>query len=171
MNNVFNELEYLSNPILYEKYISQQKALNDEEFKQDKKFYRKRVIQLTKDLYSNDTDKYQVPLIEIKKIFNKYINECIDILKLVDKNDHIQDEYSDLSLNKIINNKNDISFNLIDNDSVLFNKPITTNKIEDCMPLIKKSNKTEKNMKIPVKKDLNLKDPKLKTKGVKKKES
>ena len=38
------------------------------------------------------------------------------------------------------------------------------------MPLIKKSNKAEQNMKIPVKKDLNLKDPKLKTKGVKKKE-
>ena len=169
MNNVFNELEYLSNPSLYEKYISQQKALNDEEFKHDKKFYRKRIIQLTKDLYSNDTDKYQVPLIEIKKIFNKYIKECIDILKLVDKNDQIQDEYIDLSLNKI-NNIDDINFNLIDNDSVLFNKPITTNKIEDCMPIIKKSNKAEKNMKIPVKKDLNLKDPKLKTKGVKKKE-
>ena len=170
MNNVFNELEYLSNPSLYEKYVKQQNIQNDEELKHDKKFYRKRVIQLTKDLYSNDIDKYPVPLNELKRLFNKYIKECIDILKLVDKNDHIQDEYSDLSLNKIIDNKDDISFNLIDNDSVLFNKPITTNKIEDCMPLIKKSNKAEQNMKIPVKKDLNLKDPKLKTKGVKKKE-
>ena len=85
MNNVFNELEYLSNPSLYEKYIAQQKILTDEEFKHDKKFYRKRVIQLTKDLYSNDTDKYPAPLIEIKKLFNKYVKECIDILKLVDK--------------------------------------------------------------------------------------
>lgn len=169
MNNVFNELEYLSNPSLYEKYVKQQNIQNDEELKHDKKFYRKRVIQLTKDLYSNDIDKYPVPLNEVKNFFNKYIKECIDILKLVDKNDQIQDEYIDLSLNKI-NNTNDISFNLIDNDSVLFNKPITTNKIEDCMPIIKKSNKAEKNMKIPVKKDLNLKDPKLKTKGVKKKE-
>ena len=170
MNNVFNELEYLSNPSLYEKYVKQQNIQNDEELKHDKKFYRKRVIQLTKDLHSNDIDKYPVPLNEVKRLFNKYIKECIDILKLVDKNDHIQDEYSDLSLNKIIDNKDDISFNLIDNDSVLFNKPITTNKIEDCMPLIKKSNQAEQNMKIPVKKDLNLKDPKLKTKGVKKKE-
>lgn len=170
MNNVFNELEYLSNPLLYEKYITQQNIQNDEELKHDKKFYRKRVIQLTKDLYSNDIDKYPVPLNEVKRLFNKYVKECIDILKLVDKNDNIQDEYSDLSLNKIIDNKHDISFNLIDNDSILFNKPITTNKIEDCMPLIKKSNQIEKNMKIPVKKDLNLKDPKLKTKGVKKKE-
>ena len=38
------------------------------------------------------------------------------------------------------------------------------------MPLIKKVNDKDKNMKIPVKKDINLKDPKLKTKGVKKKE-
>tara|TARA_Y100000992_G_scaffold164538_1_gene110481 strand:+ start:1004 stop:1510 length:507 start_codon:yes stop_codon:yes gene_type:complete len=168
MNNVFNELEYLSNPSFYEKYIAQQKILNDEEFKNDKKFYRKRIIQLTKDLYSNDIEKYNIPLTEIKKIFNKYVKESIDLLKLIDKNDNIQEEYNDLSLNKIINNQ-DTSFNLIDNDSVLFNKP-ATNKIEDCMPLIKKSNNKDKNMKIPIKKDLNLKDPKLKTKGVKKKE-
>ena len=71
MNNVFNELEYLSNRSLYEKYITQQKILNDQEFKNDKKFYRKRIIQLTKDLYSNDIEKYNnIPLNEIKKIFN-----------------------------------------------------------------------------------------------------
>lgn len=169
MNNVFNELEYLSNPSLYEKYITQQKILNDQEFKNDKKFYRKRIIQLTKDLYSNDIEKYNnIPLNEIKKIFNKYIKESIDLLKLIDKNDNIQQEYIDLSLNKIKNNQ-DISFNQINNDSILFNKP-ATNKIEDCMPLIKKVNDKDKNMKIPVKKDINLKDPKLKTKGVKKKE-
>ena len=169
MNNVFNELEYLSNRSLYEKYITQQKILNDQEFKNDKKFYRKRIIQLTKDLYSNDIEKYNnIPLNEIKKIFNKYIKESIDLLKLIDKNDNIQQEYIDLSLNKIKNNQ-DISFNQINNDSILFNKP-ATNKIEDCMPLIKKVNDKDKNMKIPVKKDINLKDPKLKTKGVKKKE-
>ena len=169
MNNVFNELEYLSNRSLYEKYITQQKILNDQEFKNDKKFYRKRIIQLTKDLYSNDIEKYNnIPLNEIKKIFNKYIKESIDLLKLIDKNDNIQQEYIDLSLNKIKNNQ-DISFNQINNDSILFNKP-ATNKIEDCMPLIKKVNDKDKNMKIPVKKDINLKDPKLKKKGVKKKE-
>jgi len=169
MDNVFNELEYLSNPSLYKKYVTQQNIQNDDELVNDKKFYRKRVIQLTKDLYTNDIDKYNVPLIDVKRLFNKYIKECIDVLKLIDTNDQHQDEYIDLSSNKI-NNTDDISFNLIDNDSMLFNKHITTNKIEDCMPLIKKSNKFEKDMKIPVKKNLNLKDPKLKTKGVKKKE-
>jgi hypothetical protein len=169
MDNVFNELEYLSNPSLYKKYVTQQNIQNDDDLINDKKFYRKRVIQLTKDLYTNDIDKYNVPLIDVKRLFNKYIKECIDVLKLIDTNDQHQDEYIDLSSNKI-NITDDISFNLIDNDSMLFNKPITTNKIEDCIPLIKKSNKIEKDMKIPVKKNLNLKDPKLKTKGVKKKE-
>ena len=133
MDNLFNELEYLSNPSLYKKYVTQQNIQNDDDLINDKKFYRKRVIQLTKDLYTNDIDKYNVPLIDVKRLFNKYIKECIDVLKLIDTNDQHQDEYIDLSSNKI-NITDDISFNLIDNDSMLFNKPITTNKIEDCIP-------------------------------------
>ena len=128
MNNVFNELEYLSNPILYEKYISQQKTLNDEEFKQDKKFYRKRVIQLTKDLYNNELDNYQVPLVELKKNFNKYIKECIDILRILDKNDILQDEYKNLRIEKKEKLDIDSSYNQINNDTEIFKKP-QTNKI------------------------------------------
>merc|ERR1711907_606537 len=98
MNNVFNELEYLSNPYLYEKYINQKNIQNDELFEKNKKFYKKRVIQLTKDLYNNELDNYQVPLVELKKNFNKYIKECIDILRILDKNDILQDEYKNLRI-------------------------------------------------------------------------
>tara|TARA_Y100000992_G_scaffold95415_1_gene61448 strand:- start:3634 stop:4146 length:513 start_codon:yes stop_codon:yes gene_type:complete len=170
MNNVFNELEYLSNPYLYEKYINQKKTQNEEEFKKNKRFYKKRIIQLTKDLYNNELDHYKIPLTEIKKIFNRYIKEGIDLLKMIDRNDILQDEYKDIKFDKKIpENEIDCSFNQIDNDTEIFKKP-QTNKIEDCMPLIKKKIKKEKDIKPPLKKKVNLKDPELKIKGLKIKE-
>ena len=168
MDNVFTELEYLSNPAIYEKYKKQKQISDDEGFKKDKKFYKKRVIQLTKNLYNNNIEEYNVPLLEIKNSFHKYIYECIQILKLIDKNDSIQEEYSDLSSNNI-GNPIDTSFNIVENDSILFNKP-STNKIEDCFPITIKKTKKKSDIKLPVQKELNLKDPKFKTKGVKKKE-
>ena len=168
MDNVFTELEYLSNPAIYEKYKKQKQTLDDEGYKKDKKFYKKRVIQMTKNLYNNNIEEYNVPLLEIKNSFHKYIYECIQILKLIDKNDSIQEEYSDLSSNSI-GNTIDTSFNVIENDSIIFNKP-STHKIEDCFPITIKKTKKKSDIKLPVQKELNLKDPKFKTKGVKKKE-
>ena len=120
MNNVFNELEYLSNPYLYEKYINQKNIQNDEIFEKNKKFYKKRVIQLTKDLYNNELDNYQVPLVELKKNFNKYIKECIDILRILDKNDILQDEYKNLRIEKKEKLDIDSSYNQINNDTEIF---------------------------------------------------
>ena len=169
MDNVFTELEYLSNPAIYEKYKTQKQTLDDEGYKKDKKFYKKRVIQMTKNLYNNNNiEEYNVPLLEIKNSFHKYIYECIQILKLIDKNDSIQEEYSDLSSNSI-GNPIDTSFTVIENDSIIFNKP-STHKIEDCFPITIKKTKKKSDIKLPVQKELNLKDPKFKTKGVKKKE-
>ncbi len=166
MNNVFNELEYLSNPYLYEKYINQKNIQNDELFEKNKKFYKKRVIQLTKDLYNNELDNYQVPLVELKKNFNKYIKECIDILRILDKNDILQDEYKNLRIEKKKELDIDSSYNQINNDTEIFKKP-QTNKIEDCMPILKKKIKKDSDLKAPLKKKVNLKDPELKVKGLK----
>lgn len=168
MDNVFTDLEYLSNPAIYEKYKQKKKIENDEGFKKEKKFYKKRIIQLTKNLYNNNIQEYNVPLIEIKNLFEKYVYESVQLLKLIDNNDCLQEEYNDLSYNdskKTI----DTSFNILNNDIQLFNKPVT-NKIEDCFPITIKKNEKKSNIKTPMQKELNLKDPKFKTKGVKKKE-
>ena len=167
-DNVFTDLEYLSNPAIYEKYKIKKKIENDEGFKKEKKFYKKRIIQLTKNLYNDNIQEYNVPLIEIKNLFNKYVHESVELLKLIDNNDCLQEEYIDLSYNDI-NKTIDTSFNVVNNDILLFNKPVT-NKIEDCFPIIKKRSENKSNIKIPIQKKLNLKDLKFKTKGVKKKE-
>ena len=58
--------------------------------KKDKKFYRKRILALTKNLLSNDES--DVPS-EIERYFKEYIGSCIDYFKTVDNNDLRQDEY------------------------------------------------------------------------------
>ena len=58
--------------------------------KKDKKFYRKRILALTKNLLSND--ETDVPS-EIERYFKEYIGSCIDYFKTVDNNDLRQDEY------------------------------------------------------------------------------
>ena len=48
--NLIDELEYLINPIFYEKIILNKKEDEDKNLKSEIKFYKKRIIQLTKDL-------------------------------------------------------------------------------------------------------------------------
>ena len=164
MDNVFTELEYLSNPVLYEKYKQKKCKENNKNYKIDKKFYKKRIIQLMKDLYNNDLVNYNVPLDKLKEKFKDFVDEGIEILKLIDKNDILQDEYKNIQVNKKKENSTDVSFNQINNDTEIFKKP-KTNKIEDCMPLIKKTN--QKKEKLPIKKEIDLKDPGFKIKGLK----
>lgn len=163
MDNVFTELEYLSNPALYEKYKNKKQHVEDNKFIKEKKFYRKRIIQLTKDLYTNNLNNYNTPIIEISNSFDKYVKECIDFLKQNDKNDIIQDDYKDLIVNDTKSTV-DASLNMFENDNLLANKP-SVNKIEDCFPITKTKTKTNKSNP-PQKKKLNLKDPKFKVKGL-----
>ena len=58
--------------------------------KKDKKFYRKRILALTKNLLSNDETDFPS---EIERYFKEYIGSCIDYFKTVDNNDLRQDEY------------------------------------------------------------------------------
>jgi hypothetical protein len=166
MNNVFTELEYLSNPSIYEKYKNNKKILDDQGFQNDKIFYKKRIIQLTKDLYNNNLDKYNVPLSEIQIFFDKYIFNCIQILKLLDKNDELQVEYKDFTEKEEKQTNIDMSYNVVEKDKELF-KLKKTNTIEDCYPI--KKNIKNKKIDPPKQKEVNLKDPKLKLKGLKKK--
>jgi hypothetical protein len=53
--------------------------------KKDKKFYRKRVFNLTKQLLSNETPSDLLP--EVKHAFDNYVNHCISYFKTMDQND------------------------------------------------------------------------------------
>ena len=170
INNI--TLEYLLNPILYEK-INDQKNLFNEDILKDIKFYRRRICQMTKDMckenYLNNN---------LQSIFLNYANDIIYYLKQQDEKDIFQSQYDNLILNNDINNICDISNlenidnldNDIDNldndiDNLLLNIKPKNNNLDN---FVKKINITNTEKILPQIKIANIKDPILKKKGVKK---
>jgi hypothetical protein len=148
--------------------------------KKDKKFYRRRIINLTKEmLLNNYTEDI---LLDVKDAFETYVKACIGFFKVKDETDIIQADMSFLS-----NNLDDISKNPnqsnIDLDLYL-DDIVTPEEADKLMMRTIKINKlpldnfvTIKNLKItkdpilPLQKDINLKDPNLKNKGIRKKKN
>jgi hypothetical protein len=84
-------LEYLTNPSYYSilnknNKVNTIKATNTRE---DVRFYRKRIIALTKEMLKGD-----IPSRGIKEAHDDYVNILIKYFKIVDKTDIIQDQYS-----------------------------------------------------------------------------
>ena len=162
-NNIINELEYLMNPGMYEKWMKKnEKNIVVSDLRSEVKFYKKRIIQLTKNMIKGEHVTNSV-----NKAYNEYMKSCVAYLKFLDTKDILQEEYKnipeqlDVSDNDIEGDPNN---NLI-NPSYLHKQ----NKIEDYLDVKKISNVPEKATYLPEKKDLKLKDPELKKKGVKKK--
>jgi len=149
-------LEYLLNPNML---VKKNQTTLDNNLEKDIKFYRKRINQLTKDMI-----KGNFPNSDLKMIFENYTYELIYYFKQQDTKDIYQEEYLDLSLNKPNNN------NTNNNDIESINNLLITNKNDPVPTLekfVKKINITPENNIIPQKKNINMKDPKLRIKGVK----
>lgn len=145
-----SDIEYLLNPLISYKNNNHKKIL-----KSDIKFYRKRILGLTKDILYNKETICGDTLIHSS--FNDYLFICIQYFKSLDTNDIIQ---------------NDMSFNVIKDDDV--------NVDEDFDDLIKKKSfkkitmdnfinkkKPQEIKVLPMKKKVDITDPELKKKGVK----
>ena len=150
-------LQYLLNPNML---VKKNQTILDNNLEKDIKFYRKRINQLTKDMI-----KGNFPNNDLKMIFENYTYELIYYFKQQDTKDIYQEEYLDLSLNKPNNNNN-----ITNNEIESINNLLITNK-NDSIPtlekFVKKINITPDNNIIPQKKNINIKDPKLRIKGVK----
>ena len=125
------------------------------QFNTDRRFYRKRIISLTRDMFK----KNNLPE-NIVELHNSYVKQLIEYFKLGDRKDIIQEEYDDI--------KDDNCFSDTDCDIEIANKEIFNIKepvaTMDKYVTIKKVVVEDK--VVPKKRDINLKDPKLKTKGL-----
>lgn len=152
-------LEYLLNPTLYDK-LCRNSNNNNINLTKDIQFYRKRICQITKDMcrgiYVDDN---------LKPAFIGYATTLIYYFKQLDEKDIFQTEYKDLSDNPI---PTDISMNICsqDLDNLLINNRNPTNNLDS---FVKKINVDVQAKIPPQRKIANIKDPSLKTKGVKKK--
>lgn len=165
MNEIDNiTLEYFLNKSQYQGLLKKHDILNDKNFISEKRFYKKRILDLTKKLFRNEIDDSQ-----LKNNFNGYIKSCCNYLKFQDKKDIIQENYSEdeeVVEEDILDQIEEIGYN---NCDYLILKEKETKKITMDNFIIK--NEKKPNVILPEKKKYNLKSKNLKTKGIEKKKN
>jgi len=169
MNKINNidkiTLQYLINPNIIDRHTKKDEKELNLEFKEDKEFYRKRIFKLFKDMLN---DKFENEI--LKDYYEEYISSLISYLKEVDTKDLLQEHYMDLSFNKI-NNKKLENKTLSENNSIIYNQQKIIEKQIKMDKFVINTKKENKEYLLPKTKDINLKDPKLRRKGIEKKEN
>jgi len=156
MDNSTNiiDLEYLVNPCytvkIPEKKIEEIYTVNQEELD----FYKRRIFQLTRELLLGKRMNTK-----INDSFNAFARVCIEHFKFIDKKDFIQKDYSHLPIKK--NNKGSY-FNLDNADKKFLQKKPIQQDIATLLRIKKK----KKQIFMPKQRNLDLKNEKLKTKGI-----
>ena len=177
-------LECLMNKDTYKKYVATKKksVVN----KKDQKFYRRRILSLTKELlYPEEAaEKTTTPTTttttkttsttthdpNIVGLFQIYSKACIEYFKTLDKNDIIQEDYSTLTTETNEMSPEDIKTQAeIDQ---LFMRSVHVKEATTLDKFVKRSTTAPKEEQIlPKQKDINLRDPALKNKGIRKKKN
>ena len=169
--------EYMVNVAQYEKYLRKNNIDYDTGFKRDLKFYRKRIISITKDLFKNELKD-----VALNGAFNMYMKACISHLKFEDQSETIQKCYVCMGIvageqnaellqqqQCICNNKLDAlnAFELNKANELCF-KPKEVKKLTLDTYVIKKSSSQKKEPVVfPQQFKFNPKDPTFKYKGLK----
>jgi hypothetical protein len=170
-------LEYMVNVAQYEKYLRKNNIDYNTGFKRDLKFYRKRIISITKDLFKNEMKDVDITL---NGAFNMYMKACISHLKFEDQSDTIQKCYVCMVIEAgeqtaheqqcICNNNLDAlnAFELNKANELCF-KPKEVKKLTLDTYVIKKlSSQKKEPVVFPQQFKFNPKDPSFKYKGLKK---
>jgi hypothetical protein len=178
LNNTNNtNMDNLINKITMDCLISKnqkQKMIhyssNKQYDKKDKKFYRRRIINLTREMllnnYSDDI------LHDVKEAFDIYVKTCIGFFKVKDEVDIIQ---SDMCfLEEVTNDVDKLDLDDIvtpEEANKLMMRTIKINKLPLDNFVTIKTMKIANDPIMPKQKEINLKDPQLKNKGINRKKN
>ena len=172
-------LEYLSNPAyqnnLANSGITQQPVIRDAISAADKRFYKKRLISLFKNILKGEEVSE-----DIKRAHDEFVHDAIQYFKLIDKRDILQKEHDASEKLATENPHTEVySSNIKDHE-------VSQGILSSANKEIMREKKTGGNldafvnkktitvippMKIPSQKAINLKDPTLKNKGVRNKKN
>ena len=177
-------LEIMANSDTYSKYLKKNNLDHDAVLKRDKKFYKKRIIAMAKDILNNTVNSNSDSPIDdiIINAFNTFSRLCISHFKFKDTMDNIQGDYKGMDFKNNLNLGLDSNIaggadgidslednaNTINEANKLFMKQVDKKIITMDNFVIKTSPPTENEIIIPKTKDFNLKDPKYKKKDIKK---
>lgn len=168
----FNSINYLTLEIMantdsYNKYLKKNNLDHDSVLKKEKRFYRKRIISMAKDiLFNNNSGQDE----EILNAFNTYARTCISYFKFKDTMDTIQGEYTNMNIGDGADGA-DADMTDIDLDISEANKLFMRQMEKKVLTLdnfVIKTAPPQDEMVVPQTKDFNLKDPKYKKKDIKK---
>ena len=151
------DLQYLTNSTTVKKF-NKMKENQIYYTDDDLKFYRKRVLHLTKDLLKGKKSESDL----VNNSFENYVRMCIHNFKFLDKKDIIQEEYE--SMEEVEKECKNIDMKET-NRKILRKKSLPGPKTIDKFIKIKKT-KEKKRMKLPQKKKIDIKNPDLKNKGL-----
>jgi hypothetical protein len=160
-------LECLMNKQQYEKHIGKSDTVYRDTIRKDKRFYKKRIFDLTKKLLNNEKPETMYP--DVGSAFDAYARVCVEYFKVLDRSDIIQEDYAEFKDDILKNNSQNVSYNAEESNKLIMRsiKIAEPNALEK---LIKRTRtKIEKKQIVPLKKNINLKDPTLKNKGICKK--
>ena len=158
------------NEILYNKHFLERNSYNNKISKKDRKFYRKRILNLTRELFlSSDACNP-----DINEAFMNYVYHCVEHFKNTDTNDILQGEYADLDADMDADLDADAdaddeceSINIY--NSSIMRKIVKPNTLDNF--IIRNVIKKKESEYLPLQKEINLKDPQLKVKGIVKKKN
>lgn len=160
-HNIVNQitLECLINKEQYNKYLNSKKNVVLK--KKEQKFYRKRILSMTKDFLYSDGSGNNIPP-DLQNQFNDYIKTCIQYFKGLDKSDILQEDYLDILEETLENTGTNY-------DSAETNKLIMVRPKPNTLDNFVKRVNTANAPILPKKRSVNLKEPYLKEKGLQKK--
>ena len=158
------------NEILYNKHFLEKNSYINKIGKKDRKFYRKRILNLTRELFlSSDACNP-----DINEAFMNYVYHCVEHFKNTDTNDILQGEYADLDADMDADLDADAdaddeceSINIY--NSSIMRKIVKPNTLDNF--IIRNVIKKKESEYLPLQKEINLKDPQLKVKGIVKKKN
>ena len=143
-----------------------EKQINKEEFI----FYRKRIYNLFKEIISNQSPSDMPP--DVKYAYDTFIKASIHYFKVADNNDLLQEEYKDVDfpLHECSEQLDESAINIIANNEA--NK-LLMRSVKMDLPTLDKyvkrtSVKKENNVILPKSREVDIMNPDLKNKGLKK---
>lgn len=176
--NKDTELEYLMNPTLYDKYQKLSSKEREAEFLLEKQFYRKRIQQMAKDCakYKLVKDSVEPPK-ALMISFDSFAQQCILYFKTIDENECYQEEYVDINsgthahANSGTHANSENHENMQELDAKLLGNQPERKIITMDEFVQKKKTKLPNPVHLPKQKNVNVKDSKYRTKGLKKNKS
>ena len=172
-------LETMANSDTYNKYLKRNNLDHISVLKSEKRFYRKRIAAMTKDILNNNVNNNSDSPINdvIITAFNTFARLCISHFKFKDTADNIQGDYKYMGTEYDAHHCNSLdtmdgfsvedSKNTMDEANKLLMKQVDK-KFITMDNFVTKTSPPHDEMVIPKTKDLNLKDPKYKKKDIKK---